>query len=124
MANIWQGKVVRMRAVEPEDWQAFFEWDADTDVARDTYNIPFPGSREAPKKWTTALAATEPKNHEYRWVIENLAGEFAGTINTQPSKTMIRWRRVVFGRTGIMGISWIGLARLSHKSGGRSPARL
>ena len=25
--NIWQGQLVRLRGVEPEDWEMFFEWD-------------------------------------------------------------------------------------------------
>jgi len=80
--NVWQGKLVRLRAVEPEDWAVFFEWDTDTEFARYTYHIPFPSSREALKKWTADLAVTEPKNDESRWIIENLSGEFVGTLNT------------------------------------------
>ncbi len=80
--NLWQGKLVRLRAVEPDDWQAFFEWNADTDVARATYLVPFPNSREAQKKWAAEQAALEPKDHAFRWVIENFAGEFVGTLNT------------------------------------------
>ena len=80
--NLWQGKLVRLRAVEPDDWKFFFEWDQDTLFAQNTYEIPFPGSREAAKKWTTELATAAPKNHEFRWIIETLAGEFAGTLNS------------------------------------------
>ncbi len=80
--NIWQGKLVRLRAVEPDDWEKFFEWDKDTEFARYTDSVAFPASREALKKWTAELAHTEPKNHEFRWIIENLKGEFVGTINT------------------------------------------
>jgi RimJ/RimL family protein N-acetyltransferase len=82
MTNIWQSKLVRLRAVEPEDWQAFFDWDQDTDFGRWTYWIPFPGSRESAKKWTADLALAGDKNHEFRWVIESLSGEFVGTLNT------------------------------------------
>ena len=60
MTNIWQGKLVCLRALEPEDWQAFFDWDRDTEMARSTYWIPFPGSRSRPRNgrptrpWTAA----------------------------------------------------------------------
>ena len=80
--SVWQGGLIRLRAVEAEDWQHFFGWDADTEFARYDYHIWFPGSREASQKWTTELATYGPKNHEYRWVIEALGGEFAGTLNT------------------------------------------
>ena len=81
-ADFWRGKAVRLRAVEPEDWQHFFEWQADTYFDRATYHIDFPQSREAARKWTANLATAEVKNDEYRWVIENLDGEFVGTLNT------------------------------------------
>ena len=80
--SVWEGKLVRLRAVEPGDWQHFFDWDADTEFARHDYDIWFPGSREASHKWTEELAMSAAKNHEYRRVIETLAGEFAGTLNT------------------------------------------
>jgi len=82
MANIWQGKLVRLRAVEPEDWQVFFDWGQDTDFGRWSYWIPFPRSREAARKWTADLALADVNNHESRWVIETLAGDFIGTLNT------------------------------------------
>jgi len=80
--SAWQGKLVRLRAVEPGDWQDFSDWDADTEFARYDYHIWFPLSREALRKWTEELATAEAKNHEYRWVIETPAGELAGTLNT------------------------------------------
>jgi len=82
MTNIWQGKLVRLRALEPEDWKAFFDWDQDTDMARYTYWLPFPGSQEAAKKWTAEQALDRGKTHEYKWVIENLREEFVGMLNT------------------------------------------
>ena len=82
MANIWQGKLVRLRAVEPEDWQVFFDWGQDTDFGRWSYWIPFPRSREAARKWTADLALADVNNHESRWVIETLAGDFVDTLNT------------------------------------------
>jgi RimJ/RimL family protein N-acetyltransferase len=82
MTNIWQGKRVRLRAVEPDDWQAFFDWEQDTHFGRWTYWIPFPTSREAARTWAAGQALADGKTHEFRWVIETLDGEFAGTINT------------------------------------------
>jgi hypothetical protein len=45
--NIWQGQRVRLRAVEPQDWEVFNQWDLDSDMARDCYWVPFPKSQEA-----------------------------------------------------------------------------
>ena len=80
--NIWQGERVRLRAIEPEDWPVYNEWNQDSDVARDCYWVPFPKSREATKKWVNDLALELPKNDAINMVIENLAGEFVGNINT------------------------------------------
>lgn len=82
MSNMWQGKLVKLRAVEPDDWQQFFAWDEDTEYGRYTWQIPFPRSREATQKWTTEQAAAKPQNDEFRLCIETLNGQFVGTINT------------------------------------------
>lgn len=82
MGNIWQGERVRLRAVELNDADAYFEWSRDTDIARADYFIGFPESREAVKKWTAEQTLAQPKNDEYRWTIETMGGEAVGTINT------------------------------------------
>lgn len=81
--NIWQGETIRLRAVEASDWQTFFEWFQDSDFDRLTDTTLFPFSTAVVQKWVTDLAEKEPwKDHEFRWAIENLAGEFVGTANT------------------------------------------
>lgn len=81
--NIWQGERVRLRAVEPEDWKIFNQWDLDSDMARECYWVPFPKSQEAARKWALDLSLEAPKGDNFRFVIENERGEFVGTINTQ-----------------------------------------
>lgn len=80
--NIWQGERVRLRAIELEDWEIFNQWDLDSETARDCYHIPFPKSQEAARKWAHELSLAEPQNDVFRFVIENLAGEVVGTLNT------------------------------------------
>jgi RimJ/RimL family protein N-acetyltransferase len=80
--NIWQGERVRLRAVEPEDWKVFNQWDLDSDMARECYWVPFPKSQEAARKWALDLSLEAPKGDAFSFVIENLEGEFVGTINT------------------------------------------
>ena len=93
--SIWQGKLVRLRAVEPEDWEQFFEWDQDTQFDRLAYFITFPRSREGTKQWTAESARAKPRSDEYRWVIENHEGEFVGTINTHTCDS--RWGTFQYG---------------------------
>lgn len=80
--NFQQGDLVRLRAVELEEWKHFFAQNRDTYFEQTTDSIYFPQSQEMLKKWVAALAIAEPKDDEYRWVIENLADEFVGTLNT------------------------------------------
>ena len=86
--NYWQGKQVRLRAIEgvgtanSDDWETFYNWNSDSEVARECYCIPFPQSREAVKKWAAAKAVEEPKEDVFYFVIENHSGEVLGTINT------------------------------------------
>ncbi|MGE5675316.1 MAG: GNAT family N-acetyltransferase [Mycobacterium leprae] len=81
--NIFEGKKVRLRGMEPTDWQEFYKWNQDTEMARYSYEIPFPQSQDAVRKHTAATAETRiAVNDEFRFVIETLGGEFAGQINT------------------------------------------
>lgn len=78
----WQGHLIRLRAVEPSDWEIFHEWNSDSYAARETYHLPFPRSEEATRRWTEKEALRWPEDDVFRLVIETLAGEIVGTINT------------------------------------------
>ena len=78
----WEGSRVRLRAVEPDDWQTFFDWNRDSDGARSSYHVPFPRSAEAARRWAAETALRQPEGDVFRWVVENLAGEMVGSINT------------------------------------------
>ena len=82
MSNIWQGETIRLRALEPSDADAFFEWDLDTEMARFLYRVPFPQSREEVRRWTREGSTKAPENDEVSWVIETLDGVMVGSINT------------------------------------------
>lgn len=80
--NIWMGKLVRLRPVEPEDWVFFTERETDPEISRLVEKIDFPVSQEALKRWVLNTSLSEPKNHEFRWMIENSNKEVVGTIIT------------------------------------------
>lgn len=82
MTNFWQGNIVRLRAVEPEDWKYFVEIDKDVEFSRYTDEILFPDSEERLKKWVCELAVAEPWKHEFRLMIETRDRECVGTINS------------------------------------------
>jgi RimJ/RimL family protein N-acetyltransferase len=80
--SIWQGKRIRLRAIEPEDWEAFFTFDQDSELARLDDRVYAPRSKEASKRWAEELAGEPHKNDRYFMVIETLAGEIAGSMST------------------------------------------
>lgn len=80
--NDWEGKLVRVRAVETTDWQIHYEWNKDTEAARASYFIPFPSSIESVKRWVEKEAANPQTNDVFNFQIETLAGEMVGGINT------------------------------------------
>lgn len=81
--NIWQGKRVRLRAVEPHDWKIHATWDSDSNQSRAAYLIPFPSSHVAAERWAQGEATQDEKNNAFRLQIEALdSGELAGTMNS------------------------------------------
>ncbi|MGB0388767.1 MAG: GNAT family N-acetyltransferase [Ardenticatenaceae bacterium] len=80
--NFWQGKRIKLRGIEPADAEAFFAWNKDSDMARFVDHVWFPVSLEFVKRWAEKTAAEGPKDDQFQWVIEDLAGNLVGTINT------------------------------------------
>ena len=82
MRSIWQGTRVRLRGVEPGDWETFAAWGGDDFTARRSFEIDFPMSREWIKQRTEKTAVARPENDCFRWLIETIDGQPVGTINT------------------------------------------
>ena len=80
--NFWQGENVRLRAVEPEDWKVFEQWNLDSESARSSYFIPFPQSSADLQRMANAAALGRGENDVFHWMIENAEGEAVGTLNT------------------------------------------
>jgi RimJ/RimL family protein N-acetyltransferase len=51
-------------------------------MARLAYEIPFPTSQESVKTWAEAQSKQPPTDDNFRFQIENIAGELVGTLNT------------------------------------------
>jgi len=82
MTNIFEGKLVRLRAVEPGDWEAHHQWDRDTEMARTLYEIPFPQSTLSTRQWAEREAAKRENGEEHHLQIETLEGIQVGSIGT------------------------------------------
>lgn len=82
MAGIWQGAHVRLRAVEPEDWQIFAAWNVDDEMFRHLDFIPFPLSHEVTRQQVARYATERPDDDRFRFMIETMEGVAVGGIAT------------------------------------------
>lgn len=83
MSNIFEGRLVRLRAIEIEDWERAYRWDrSTTDDARASYEIPFPSSRDQTRAWAEREAKNPAYDDSFRFAIERLDGESVGSLNT------------------------------------------
>ncbi|HEX2620639.1 MAG TPA: GNAT family N-acetyltransferase [Phototrophicaceae bacterium] len=81
-SNLFEGNRVRLRAIEPEDWEFFHQWSRNTDVARLDYEVEFPQTAEYSKNWAESTSRRGSTGDNFRFVIETLNGERAGSLNT------------------------------------------
>jgi RimJ/RimL family protein N-acetyltransferase len=80
--NFWQGALVRLRAIEPEDAETFHQWNADSEMARQVDFVWPPTSLVATRAWAQRMATQEFKGDILCCAIETLAGELVGSINS------------------------------------------
>ncbi|HEX8983053.1 MAG TPA: GNAT family protein [Ktedonobacterales bacterium] len=82
MANIWQGRLVRLRAVEPRDWEAHFAWNQDSEMSRQLDYVWPPSSEARVRRWAEETSAKVSESDDFAFEIEALAGRaLAGHIS-------------------------------------------
>ncbi|MBM7857434.1 GNAT family N-acetyltransferase [Lentzea nigeriaca] len=83
MTSAWVGKLVRLRAVEPEDWEVFWRFDQNTVDGRRSDKIHPPRSASRQRQWAEQAALKEPDNDAFQLAIESLAdGALVGALST------------------------------------------
>ena len=80
--NYWQGKKIRLRAIEPSDAEYFYKWDQDSERARNLDFVWPPTSRAHAEAWVNEDSKRKFENDTFRWMIENESGEPVGSIDT------------------------------------------
>jgi RimJ/RimL family protein N-acetyltransferase len=80
--NFWQGKRIRLRAVEPGDAAFFYEWNLDSERSRALDFLWPPTSFAQVQAWTEEQSRRRMEKDSFHWVIENEAGLPCGTIHT------------------------------------------
>lgn len=73
--SIWEGRLVRLRGIEPSDWEAFHQWDQDTEAARASWFIWPPRSQEGTRRYAENTALAGPDGDNYRFGIATLDGD-------------------------------------------------
>ncbi len=87
MTNIWTGKLVALRGIEPDDWEHFYRWNQDTDAQRSGFFVAPIQSREAVRKWTEEQAIARPEDDNVRYAIETVDRVLVGTLNVSDADT-------------------------------------
>lgn len=88
--NMFEGGLVRLRGVEPGDWEVFHAWDADSDAQRAGWRVFPPQGSEAAREWAKEAAAKRADGDEFRLVIETLEGVPVGMLNTHSTDSVHR----------------------------------
>lgn len=79
--NYWQGKNIRLRAVEPEDGEFFFESLSDDSIQKYVSDIRIPMSLQACKDWAVNEAAKGNDRESATLVIEDNNHNKVGMID-------------------------------------------
>lgn len=84
MTPYWQGKLVRLRALEPEDAEHFYHLNLERDVDRSLEMVYPPSSLAGQRAWVEKAAKEGfGENQSFRFQIEELAsGQLVGSIDT------------------------------------------
>lgn len=79
--SIWQGELVRLRAVEPKDWELFYELECDTLTSGLVHDaLGTPRSPQVMQKEFEEAAAKRIDGHTFKLVIENDQAQAVGWI--------------------------------------------
>jgi RimJ/RimL family protein N-acetyltransferase len=83
MTSIWAGRKVRLRGIEPEDWQAFMGFDQYTADVRSVENIHPPRSAAGYRQWATERSTQVMDDDTFQLAIESLAeNALVGALST------------------------------------------
>jgi RimJ/RimL family protein N-acetyltransferase len=80
--NYWEGKLIRLRAIEPEDAEFFYRWNLDVDTQRWLDRVWLPTSLESQREWAQRFSRQRPEDDTFFWVIESQSEGVVGSIDT------------------------------------------
>jgi RimJ/RimL family protein N-acetyltransferase len=80
--NYWQGKNIRLRAVEPADAKHFIRWNRDSERGRHLDFLWPPQSDATVIEWAEKVSKQRLEDDRYHWIIEDSTGAPIGSIST------------------------------------------
>jgi RimJ/RimL family protein N-acetyltransferase len=80
--NFWQGRLVRLRGVEPSDAEAFARWNLDSEMARELDFVWPPVSLARVEKDLEEESLKRLEGDAFTWVVEDAAAVAVGHIAT------------------------------------------
>lgn len=80
MTNFWEDDKIRLRALEPEDWEVFYHWNMHSDMPRHLDALWFPSSKKQQRDWAERTAGAKAEDDSVFLVIEDKAGHVVGLI--------------------------------------------
>ena len=80
--NFWQGRLVRLRGVEPSDAEAFARWNLDSEVARELDFVWPPISLARIRKDLEEESLKRLEGDAFMWVVEDASAVAVGHIST------------------------------------------
>lgn len=82
--NFWRGTRIRLRTIDQRDLDVVLESTDEPDTELDRYDdhIRFPVSREQDRAMLETLGKAERNDDSFFWMIDTLAGQHVGYINT------------------------------------------
>ncbi len=81
-ANFWQGKLVRLRGVEPSDAEAFARWNLDGEMARELDFVWPPVSLAFIKRDVEEMSLRKLEADAFTWVVEDAGAQAVGSVAT------------------------------------------
>ncbi len=81
--NYWQGKNIRLRAIESSDVSTLVEWDLHSEIGRYMHFTTPPQSEAAIRAFVEKEELKKLEDDRYFWIIESLEGVAVGYIDTR-----------------------------------------
>ncbi|MCE7006315.1 GNAT family N-acetyltransferase [Kibdelosporangium philippinense] len=81
MTSIWVGTKVRLRGIEPEDWEAFQRFDENSADMRSADLMYPPRSAAGYRQWAEEQSARQPADDEFMLAIEAIDGVLVGSVS-------------------------------------------